>query len=44
MLIDLIASVVHTSLNACDGEEGFSAATITALTSMCIKVELATIE
>ena len=43
MLIDLIASVVHTSLNACDGEEGF-AATITALTSMCIKVELATIE
>ena len=41
---DLIANVVHISLNARGGGERLAVATINALSSMAIDVELATIE
>jgi len=40
----LIASVVHTSLNARGGGERLSIATIKALSAMGAEVELATVE
>ena len=43
-MIDLIANVVHISLNAVGGAERLAVATIKALSSMAIDVELATIE
>lgn len=44
LFVDLIANVVHTSLNARGGSERLSIATIKALAAMGVELELATVE